>query len=168
MPPCLLCLNKTDQAESSDEEMRAPVGVPPEILARFNRMVATSAATGHGMSDLESLVIEAVAGDSGAQQLNSWAVNERQAEAMVRALESLGRVEDSIRQDLPIDFWTIDLRQASLKRLVHVSLARCGLCPMDGPCTRIAKVVVCLGEVTGDEVTEEVLDNIFSRFCIGK
>lgn len=70
----------------------------------------------------------------------SWAVNERQAEALVRAHEALMRVTESVAQDLPIDFWTIDMRSA----------------------------IIALGEVTGDEVTEQILDNIFSKFCIGK
>ena len=50
------------------------------------------------------------------------------------------QVCESVSAGLPIDFWTIDLRAALLS----------------------------LGEVTGDEVTEEVLDAVFSRFCIGK
>ena len=69
-----------------------------------------------------------------------WAVNSRQAEALIRAQAALADVSLSINDNLPIDFWTIDLRAA----------------------------VAALGEVSGDDVTEEVLDSVFSQFCIGK
>jgi tRNA modification GTPase len=49
-------------------------------------------------------------------------------------------VQETIAGDLPWDFWTIDLREA----------------------------IKSLGEVTGEELVESVLDRIFSRFCIGK
>ena len=50
------------------------------------------------------------------------------------------KVEESICQDFPIDCWTIDLRAA----------------------------ISALGEVTGDDVTEEILDSVFGKFCVGK
>lgn len=67
-------------------------------------------------------------------------MNSRQAEALIRTQAALADVSQSINDSLPIDFWTIDLRAA----------------------------VAALGEVSGDDVTEEVLDSVFSQFCIGK
>jgi tRNA modification GTPase len=68
------------------------------------------------------------------------AINQRQAAALTRAKIALEQVKKTIDQDLPFDFWSIDLRTA----------------------------IQALGEITGEEVTESVLDRIFSRFCIGK
>jgi tRNA U34 5-carboxymethylaminomethyl modifying GTPase MnmE/TrmE len=55
--------------------------------------------------------------------------------ALTRALVSLENVQGTIDEDLPWDFWTIDLRDA----------------------------LQALGEITGEDLVESVLDNIFSR-----
>lgn len=149
--PALLVLNKSDLAAQQAQQRQdgaacggggavAAAGVPAAAVAQFAAVVQTSAATKQGLEELRSAVLQL----AGAPQLASggvgWAVNERQAEALIRAQEALLRVQASIADELPLDFWTIDLRAATL----------------------------ALGEVSGDDVTEEVLDSIFSRFCIGK
>ncbi|KAG2447372.1 hypothetical protein HYH02_007700 [Chlamydomonas schloesseri] len=124
---------------SSDEQ--APLPLPLLAKETFTATVRTSAFNRKGLEALDAALL----GLAGAPQLAasggvSWAVNERQAEALVRSHEALMRLSESVAADLPLDFWTIDLRAALL----------------------------ALGEVSGDEVAEEVLDNVFSRFCIGK
>ncbi|NQY80599.1 MAG: tRNA uridine-5-carboxymethylaminomethyl(34) synthesis GTPase MnmE [Candidatus Caenarcaniphilales bacterium] len=67
-------------------------------------------------------------------------INSRQADLLRQCKESLAKALEAADSGIAHDFWTIDLKAA---------IAR-------------------LGEITGDDLTEEILDNMFSQFCIGK
>jgi tRNA modification GTPase len=66
--------------------------------------------------------------------------NIRHYEALLRVSESLGRVLEGVGNKIPEDLIAIDIRQA-----IHY-----------------------LGEITGEITSDEILANIFSKFCIGK
>ncbi|PLZ96231.1 tRNA uridine-5-carboxymethylaminomethyl(34) synthesis GTPase MnmE [Fischerella thermalis CCMEE 5268] len=128
--PLILVINKIDLAAAET------VQYPREI----SQVVKTAVAQNQGIAALETAILEQVqAGKIQAADMD-LAINQRQAAALVKAKTSLEQVQTTIAQQLPLDFWTIDLRGA-----IHA-----------------------LGEITGEEVTESVLDRIFSRFCIGK
>jgi len=102
--------------------------------------ILTAAAINQGIDNLETAILEIVQqGKVQAADLD-LAINQRQAAALTKAKIDLAQVQMTITDKLPLDFWTIDLRGA----------------------------IQALGEITGEEVTESVLDRIFSRFCIGK
>ncbi len=128
--PLILVINKTDLAPATE------VSYPDCI----NRIVKAAAALNQGIDALEKAILEAVHTDNLKAADLDLAINQRQAAALTRAKTSLQQVQETIAQQLPLDFWTIDLRGA----------------------------IQALGEITGEEVTESVLDRIFSRFCIGK
>jgi tRNA modification GTPase len=100
--------------------------------------LAISARTGAGEEALTRLLLQRC-GAAGAEGLQV-ALNARQRDLAAAAAAALGRSLEASSQGLPWDFWTIDLRDA----IRH------------------------LGEITGAEVSEAVLDRVFSRFCIGK
>ncbi|MUL35156.1 tRNA uridine-5-carboxymethylaminomethyl(34) synthesis GTPase MnmE [Gloeocapsopsis dulcis] len=127
--PLILVINKTDLA------LAEAVKYPDSI----SYVVTTAAAKNQGIEDLEHAILTIV--ETGIHSADTdLAINQRQAAALTHAKVSLEQVQATVAQQLPLDFWTIDLRGA----------------------------IQALGEVTGEEVTESVLDRIFSRFCIGK
>jgi tRNA modification GTPase len=132
LPPekVILILNKMDLVGE------LPSGLPGDIVA----IVKTAAAHKQGIEALEEAILSAVNGGNLQAANLDIAINQRQTSALTRAKVSLEQVQATIAEQLPLDFWTIDLRGA----------------------------IQALGEVTGEEVTESVLDRIFSRFCIGK
>lgn len=128
--PLILVINKTDLAPADS------VSYPDSI----DRVITTAVTKNEGIEALEQGILEAVqTGTIQAADLE-LAINQRQAAALTQAKVALEQVQETISQQLPLDFWTIDLRGA----------------------------IQALGEITGEEVTESVLDRIFSRFCIGK
>lgn len=142
-PPAasILVINKIDQLPGGgggggggDFEL------PPAIGKAFGARVATCAPAGRGVDQLEAATLALVGGGGAPAEGHQWAVNQRQAEQLTRAKEALARLRGSILDQLPIDFWTIDVREAAM----------------------------ALGTVSGDDVSEEVLSQIFSRFCLGK
>lgn len=128
--PLILVINKTDL---NDPER---VKYPSEITS----VVFTAAAKNIGIDRLETAILNAVESDNLNAANLDLAINQRQAEVLTRAKISLERVRATITDNLPLDFWTIDLRSA----------------------------IYALGEITGEEVTESVLELIFSKFCLGK
>lgn len=118
------------------------VTIAPQIPAhvKVQGVVTTAAVQAVGIDRLEAAILAIVqTGELQAANLD-LAINQRQAEVLTRAQVALVQVQVAIASDLPWDFWTIDLRTA----------------------------IQALGEVTGEELVESVLERIFSRFCIGK
>ena len=130
--PLILVINKTDLVETMEVSLPYPHTI--------SHVVTTAAAYNQGIEALEKAILETVQAEKVQAADLDLAINQRQAAALTRAKTSLEQVQATIAQQLPLDFWTIDLRGA----------------------------IQALGEITGEEVTESVLDRIFSRFCIGK
>lgn len=130
--PLLLVANKVDLVPVAREFL-------PSYLTALP-LVQTAAALNQGIDALEHALLDIIqAGKLQAANLD-LAINQRQATALTQAQSALHQVQNTIAAQLPLDFWTIDLRSA----------------------------IYALGQVLGAEVTESILDQIFSRFCIGK
>ncbi len=139
----IIVVNKIDlldESESKNIEYKIDPPLPPLIKGGEYNKIFTAAAVNQGIEELENAILAAVnTGNLKAADLD-LAINQRQGAALTRAKLSLQQVQETISEKLPLDFWSIDLRGA----------------------------IQALGEITGEEVTESVLDRIFSRFCIGK
>lgn len=100
--------------------------------------IATSTLTGGGLPELEDAIADLVLAGKVAQSESVLVTNTRHQEALRRSAEHLQASIVSLEQ--PLDFVSIDLRAA----------------------------YNALGEVTGETASEDLLDKIFSEFCIGK
>jgi tRNA modification GTPase len=150
----LFVIDASEPLTSSDRELADLLGDKTVLVAANKRdlppgpdsdelpwlRVSTSALTGEGLADLEYAMVDSILGGRVIASDAPMVTNPRHKAALERADTHLAHARQALEEELPDDFVTIDLTAA----------------------------VNSLGEITGDTVTEELLDTIFSRFCIGK
>ncbi len=103
-------------------------------------IVNTSTLTGQGLPALEETIADLVLAGKTLHSSSVLVTNARHQEALRRAAEHLRAALLPLEQGLPLDFVSIDLRVA----------------------------YDTLGEITGETASDDLLDRIFSEFCIGK
>ena len=130
----LLLFNKSDQITPEQrealEQAFADIDAPKLFISAKSRT---------GLEELETLLVNTAALPEISQN-DVIVTNIRHYEALVRALESIHRVQDGLQTGLSGDFISQDLREC----IHHLS------------------------DIVGEVSTDSVLQNIFKHFCIGK
>ena len=107
---------------------------------RFIPRLKISALYGTRLNDLKELIVNLSIGEYGLEAKNTIIPNLRHKIALERSLQLCVAAIEEIRQQTSFEFIAIDIREA----------------------------IDSLGEIIGDTAKEDVVDQIFSRFCIGK
>lgn len=145
----VVVLNKIDARDEDPRRFASPhatrealheLGLAAADVSRL-ACVAVSATTGRNIPQLLDTLAQV--GRLRRLSLQNDAlvtINVRHREALLRARAALAEVQADAAESAPPELLAAGLRSA----------------------------VLALGEVSGEQVTEEVLDSIFARFCLGK
>ena len=103
-------------------------------------VVKTSVLTGEGLDELKKTMVSSVFKNNIDLSASDVVFTIRQRIVLGRALDILEQTSDSLNEGIGYELVAIDLRKA----------------------------LDTIGEVTGEVLTDDILDRIFSEFCIGK
>ncbi len=140
---CIILLNKSDLDGVVTEESLQ------EILDRWNRthksetefvMIKTSTRDNTGIELFEQTLKDMFFRGQIKMNDEVCITNMRHKAAIMDALESMKMVKQSLLDEMPEDFYSIDLMSA----------------------------YASLGTIIGEEVGEDLVNEIFSKFCMGK
>jgi tRNA modification GTPase len=155
----LMVIDGSSDLESGDHEISQAIGSKPALLI-INKhdlrgrlrsevigdflpgvgRVFISALTRQGIAELEETLVDLILGGSVTIADTPLVSNPRHKTLLQRALEHTKAALSAQGDGVTPDLVSIDVREA----------------------------VEALGEITGETVTEDLLDTIFSKFCIGK
>ncbi len=103
-------------------------------------MIKISARKNDGLDSLVSLIKKMFFHGQISYDDEVCITSSRHKEALLEALESMKEVQGSLENDMPEDFYSIDLMNA----------------------------YASLGRIIGEEVGDDLVNEIFSKFCMGK
>jgi len=109
-----------------------------EFDGMFSGSVRVSAKTGAGLNELEVLLALRLRGDEAMAADQAMLTRVHQKDSLRRSIEAIERMQGNYEQSP--EFMSIDLDDA----------------------------IRALGEITGETTPDDVLERIFSAFCIGK
>lgn len=132
----IVLLNKSDLPMLVTEEQIRFLFAEKENL----RIIKISASEGMGLDRLEDNVEELFFQGKIAENREIVITNLRHKQALEEARNSLLLVQQSLRNHMPEDFYSIDLMSA----------------------------YAALGTIIGEEVGDDLVQEIFSKFCMGK
>lgn len=129
----IVLLNKTDLEQVVTED---------DIVNKMTQVsiIKTSTKENTGMDAFEKTIKQLIFGGEIAVNDEIYITNQRHKEALIEAYESLEMVLKSLADQMPEDFYSIDLMSA----------------------------YASLGRIIGEEVGEDLVNEIFSKFCMGK
>ncbi len=131
--PVVLVVNKSDRRQVVEIDQLRQMWPGASLIH-------TSMLTGTGIAELEESIANLVLAGKTLQSESALITSARHQESLRRASDHIRASLLPLREGLPLDFVSIDLRAA----------------------------YDALGEVTGETASEDLLERIFSEFCIGK
>jgi tRNA modification GTPase len=111
-----------------------------KLLSSTFSTVAVSALTGKGIARLQKAIVASILEEGPESMASHVAPNLRHRQALREAHGYFTRTIDALRDSLPLELTALELRSG----------------------------IDALGEIIGETTPEDVLDSIFSQFCMGK
>jgi len=121
-------------------QLAFPANPPCDSTEKKRAIGSVSCLTGAGIENLKDAIKELVWSGEIKTEMLQVMINSRHQDALSRARAAALRTIEALRADQPLDLVALDLRIA----------------------------VNAIGEIVGKTTTEDLLDTIFSQFCIGK
>ena len=142
----IVLLNKTDlDNKVSEEDIKKSFrkiyeGMENVYEQQSLRIIRTSTKENTGIDEFEHSIKDMFFEGKIAVNDEIYITSKRHKEALMEAYDSMQMVRQSLADDMPEDFYSIDLMSA----------------------------YASLGRIIGEEVEDDLVNEIFSKFCIGK